>query len=75
MKAFSPSENSIARNLTVFGITSSDIIVTLKGNKEGAYIILLATREKVVFKNIYAFCICFVTDIQPEDWHVTRGNQ
>jgi len=75
MKAFSPSESSIARNLTVCGITSSNIILCFLPVLEGAYVILLATREKVVFRNIYAFCIYFVTDIQPEDWHVTRGNQ
>lgn len=48
------------------------MILTLKGSKV-AYIILLDTRKKVVFKNMYAFYICFVADIQPEDWHMANG--
>lgn len=50
------------------------MILTLKGSKV-AYINLLATRAKVVFKNICAFYLCFVMDTQPEDWHGTKGNQ
>lgn len=54
--------------------TPSDMILTLKGSKV-ACIILLATIEKVVFKNMCAFYTYFVTDIQPEDWYMAKGNQ
>lgn len=50
------------------------MILTLKGSKV-ACIILLATIEKVVFKNMCAFYTYFVTDIQPEDWYMAKGNQ